>query len=167
MIANDNSQCLEQAAELLRNCETKFYTRKVAECFDSSIGGHIRHILDHYQCFFQGLAAGEIDYDGRARDIRLEEDPIFAIEAINRSRTVLASLKIGPASLVRVKMDTGGDHDQLWAASTVQRELQFLLSHTVHHYALIATMYSISGQKTAADFGIAPSTLRYRRGMVK
>ena len=49
------------------------------------------------------------------------------------------------------------------APSTIVREPQFLLSHTVHHVALISTMNSISNIATPEKFGIAPSTLAYRR----
>ena len=60
-------------------------------------------------------------------------------------------------------MDTGSDSDDQWAPSTIVRELQFLLSHTVHHFALISTMNSINNVATPENFGIAPSTLVHRR----
>lgn len=41
------------------------------------------------------------------------------------------------------------------------RELQFLLSHTVHHFALIATLLERFEIGVPEDFGIAPSTLKY------
>ena len=46
------------------------------------------------------------------------------------------------------------------AASTLSRELQFLVSHTVHHDALIAAAARALGVATEPDFGIAPSTLK-------
>jgi hypothetical protein len=41
------------------------------------------------------------------------------------------------------------------------RELQFLLSHTVHHYALMALILRLQGFNPAAEFGVAPSTLQH------
>jgi hypothetical protein len=38
------------------------------------------------------------------------------------------------------------------------RELGMLLSHTVHHYALIAMLLRARGIEPPADFGVAPST---------
>ena len=55
----------------------------------------------------------------------------------------------------------GGPADVPWTASSLDRELQSLISHTVHHYALIAMLLRVSGRQPAADFGVAPSTLRY------
>ena len=50
-----------------------------------------------------------------------------------------------------------------WTGSTVQRELMYVLSHTVHHYAIISLLALQSGVKLDAEFGVAPSTLAYRR----
>ncbi len=50
-----------------------------------------------------------------------------------------------------------------WGYSSVKRELQFLLSHTIHHYSLVAVALRAQGFEPGADFGVAPSTLRYWR----
>jgi hypothetical protein len=47
-----------------------------------------------------------------------------------------------------------------WSQSSVTRELQALLSHTVHHYALIALMLQLNGFEVPEELGVAPSTLR-------
>ena len=41
--------------------------------------------------------------------------------------------------------------------------MQFLLSHTVHHYALIGAILRLSGVEPPAGFGLAPSTLRHQQ----
>jgi hypothetical protein len=48
-----------------------------------------------------------------------------------------------------------------WAVTSLERELQFLLSHTVHHFALVALLLRAQGFEVSADFGVAPSTLAY------
>ena len=50
-----------------------------------------------------------------------------------------------------------------WSGSTVRRELDFLLSHTVHHYALIAMSLRLRGLPVPAELGVAPSTLEHWR----
>jgi hypothetical protein len=64
---------------------------------------------------------------------------------------------------VEIRMDTGEGDERPWTRSTVRRELQFLLSHTVHHYALIAMICHRHQRPVESDFGVAPSTLNYRR----
>jgi len=44
----------------------------------------------------------------------------------------------------------------------VARELMTLSSHTIHHFALIATTLRGHGVQVDANFGVAPSTLSYQ-----
>lgn len=164
MLIEDNQGCLRQGIELLHRCSHEDYVSKAGHCFDSSVGGHIRHIIDHYHCLFEGLgsAPARLDYDARGRDTTVESDPAAGIAALERVSTALGDLDQDLHTEVLVKMDSGSDYRQHWAPSTLQRELQFLLSHTVHHYALIATICALGGPEVPARFGVAPSTLRYR-----
>jgi hypothetical protein len=45
--------------------------------------------------------------------------------------------------------------------TTVGREFAFVLSHTVHHNALIAVIAKLLGVQVPERFGYAPSTLAY------
>ena len=51
----------------------------------SSIGAHVRHILDRFHCFFAGVAGASIDYDVRKRDSEIEQNAeatMFALESV-------------------------------------------------------------------------------------
>jgi hypothetical protein len=52
--------------------------------------------------------------------------------------------------------------EDVWMPSTLGRELEFLRSHTVHHYALIALIFRAHEASVPSSFGVAPSTLRYQ-----
>lgn len=171
LLISDNIACLNQGADLIGRCGPDHYSEKVPQCFNSSIGGHIRHMLDHFQCLLGGISdsrgagidtAVRIDYDARQRDVLVETDLQVGIERIDEICSILKQLDGDHNPLVAVKMDTGSDAPDLWTSSTLQRELQFLLSHMVHHYALIATIGRIIGIQIPPSFGLAPSTLRYR-----
>ncbi len=169
-IIADNVACLQQGADLVGRISADQYRVKNSQCFNSSIGEHVRHILDHFQCLIDGLEEDggtgiRIDYDLRQRDREMEQDPARAIALIGRICTFLKGLDVEPGPGLEVKMDTGADRADQWAPSTLLRELQFLLSHTVHHYALIATMNTIAGIDTPEEFGIAPSTLAHHGKM--
>jgi len=47
------------------------------------------------------------------------------------------------------------------ARSTVARELNYVVAHAIHHYALIAVIAGISGIRLPREFGVAPSTLNH------
>ncbi|WP_269542717.1 DinB family protein [Cerasicoccus fimbriatus] len=161
-IVDDNIACLRQGVTLLVELGDAAFSEGQTLCFGSSIGQHLRHNIDHAYCFLRGLASGNIDYDARARDSRLETDVAYASDALEDLAKELAT--ISEADLekpVTVMMDSGAAIPTP-AHSTVRRELQFLLSHTVHHYALISTIRRIQGCETPAEFGVAPSTLKHQ-----
>lgn len=165
-LLDDCYSILNQGASLLRRIPEEFYLRQHPDCFNSSIGGHIRHNLDHYWSLLRGFTDGEIDYDARARDTEIETNPSTAADASDDiAKSLIALTREDLDREVRVKMDTGSyalPEDE-WSRSTVRRELQFLLSHTVHHYALIAVMCQRQGIKLDKGFGIAPSTLKHNQ----
>jgi len=153
---------LEQGLDLLRALDDNAYTSAQPPYHESSIGDHLRHCLEHYTSFLDGLDAGMIDYDGRARDMRIATSRLVATQTI---RDLIARLRAVPQDdkPLRTKMDSDTESAALWSLSSVQRELQYLLAHTIHHYALIAVLLRLQGYKPHEDFGVAPSTLKFRK----
>jgi uncharacterized damage-inducible protein DinB len=162
-LLNANLACLQQGIDLLTRLPEAEYRAPCEALFNSSIGGHLRHNLDHYAAFLAGVGDGEIDYDARGRDRTVEADPAAAIALMRRLQAGLEQLAgCDLDQPLRIRMDDGGDSS--WSATSLRRELQFLLSHGIHHYALIV---AIAGGRGFGDFpenfGIAPSTLSYQR----
>ena len=142
-----NLEWLRQASDLLNRLSSSAY---------GEVSGHIRHILEFYECFLDGLPAGRIDYDARKRDQSMERS---AVAADARIQSLSDRLKSAPElrgdALVWVRLE------ESCATSSVGRELQVLSSHTVHHFALIALTLLALGVAVDPKFGMAPSTLRY------
>ena len=164
-LALENVRYLEQGLELLGELDEQLYRRTAPPLFTGSIGAHWRHCLDHYSSFLDGWESGTIDYADRQREARLESDPDYASEqtcsAIHRLRQIDATAGSRP---LRVRIDCGDNPVDmpLESDSSVDRELQFLVSHSVHHYALMAFIMRFEGKTPAETFGVAPSTLKYR-----
>lgn len=53
--------------------------------------------------------------------------------------------------------------DNFISFSSLARELLFLASHAVHHYAVIKMHCAAQGISLGEDFGKAPSTVRHAR----
>ena len=160
-----NIAALQQGALLLETLDDAVYQAKVPEVFGSTLGAHIRHNLDHYLSFLACYESGELDYEARKRDPLLETSRRRAIEVIEEIVQRLGELSARRgASRVRIRLEgmDGFASDESWASSSIERELEFLLSHTIHHYALVAVMCRFLGHGTDPDFGVAPSTLRFR-----
>jgi hypothetical protein len=163
------AEVLRQGEALLNSLSDEDYRRKLPTVFGSTIGGHYRHCLDHFQTLLLGLDAGEINYDHRERDSRIENDRTFALVETHR---VLGSFGSIPAPFldcpinVRSKANYEVDVAAL-IGSTVGREFMYGVAHAIHHYALIAVMCGILEVAVPAGFGVAPSTLKYHADQPK
>ena len=169
ILAQDNIGYLQQGVALLGRLSDETFARSDPESFGSSVCGHLRHCIDHYDSFIAGLAGGRIDYDDRKRDVQLEKERKAALARLGRIIQSLSELSEHGGDIgLLVKMDSGNDMEESewWSRSSVRRELQFLISHTVHHYALIALALKLQKVETGPEFGVAPSTLRYNQARV-
>lgn len=162
-LIDDTARLLQQGITLLDGLSDDLYSRPEPSVASSGIGSHFRHLIDYYDRFLAGLAEGRLDYDQRARDEALETQTGRAQARLRDVCSALGQLVEDelPQSLT-VKMDSHeSDRDAPRSRSSVERELQFLMSHTVHHFALIAVILRLNDLGVDEGFGVAPSTLRY------
>ncbi|MFN0123136.1 MAG: DinB family protein [Blastocatellia bacterium] len=150
----DNLDILQQGLRLLARIDDRQFTATDAALYGYGVGSHIRHCLDAYDNFLAGLVTGQIDYDHRRPDPGLEQNRGRAITRMAAVMEQLDAIRALPA-LLQSRLDS-----PIWTTTSPQRELQFLVSHTVHHYALIALMLRTQGYTPPAEFGVAPSTLK-------
>jgi hypothetical protein len=128
---------------------------------NSTIGQHTRHSIEMFQCLLKGYDNGEFSYDNRERNLLLETDITFAqhhlkliCSEINLpNKTLTSSYNLGE-SIVQVE-------------TNFFRELLFNLEHCIHHNALIRIgVNDISDVAMSEHFGVAPSTMEYRKSCV-
>ena len=164
-LCTDNIRCLERLRDVVLQLDDAHFASAATPC-DRGIGPHVRHILDHYDALWEGLENGTINYDQRRRDRDTETRTAIALERIKATTDRLAALRETPLSVsLSVCMDCGSAAStRLTAPTSLERELQFLVSHTVHHDTLIGAAATALGITVAPDFGVAPSTLRHASG---
>jgi hypothetical protein len=155
---------LLQALGLLFNIRDAAYSRTAEAPYSASIGGHYRHILEHFQCLVRGNRSSQINYDMRDRDPRLETEVTYATIA---TCDVLRAIKnYTEESLARpcrvVNSVSYGSGKTPVMESNVGRELAYCAGHAIHHYAIIRLICSHLGIEVPKEFGIAPSTLQFR-----
>lgn len=132
-----------------------------------AVGAHFRHVIDHYVSFFEGLGGGTVDYDRRDRDRSIERDRELCCAKLHACIERLERLSHGGLDQPVSAVLGGAGHEggqALTGLSSASRELQFLASHTVHHYAIIAVIARLFGVEPGDEFGVAPSTLEFERG---
>ena len=160
-------EILRQGEELLAMLPAETYSRVVPVAFNASIGGHYRHCLDHFASLLAGVDQDMVDYDHRERDVRIEQEPAFAREATERIRERLERLDAAMLTepvMARCEVSYGFGSSPV-TASTLGRELVYVIAHGIHHYALITVMSRLQGADVPEDFGVAPSTVRHRRSV--
>lgn len=159
-----HSHLIRQGINLIAPLDDLLYSEPVAPCFNTSIGEHLRHVHDFYQCFFRDWTTGCVNYHLRRREFSIEIHLGFAIKALEQLLTHFAEMPADAATrpLQVILEGTSADASLREGASSVARELDFLLSHTVHHYALIAIQCNLLNIDVDSSFGVAPSTLRFR-----
>jgi len=156
-----NCELLMQGAELLSRHDDSSYQATDLATFGSGIGPHFRHVLDHYRSFLPGVETSLIDYDDRKRGTEVEKSPARAVEEIASILDALRKLDIDVNARVNICVSASTEGADLCSKSSFGRELQFLVSHTVHHYALIAIASRMQGIFPKQSFGVAPSTLKF------
>ena len=157
-----NRLTLASASQLIEQLPKDKYNHIESPYFESCLGKHMRHILDHYLCFQRDLDSGVIDYEQRQRQTQLETDKDYALVVIQQLDRFLLDLEQAHTEDRAIKVLLCNDVSLPLGEATdssIRRELQFLQGHSVHHFALIAAMLRFYGITVSREFGIAPSTL--------
>lgn len=164
-VVEQNLFFLHQGLAFFQGLDDSDFARRASDRPRAAgMGPHLRHCLDFYLCFLRDFESGRIDYDARDRESGIESDrgtAIATIESIVSRLTALDDLAQDREIEVRCDCAPFEQSDSAWHRSTVGRELRFLASHTVHHYALIAEVARALDIEPGEDFGVAPATLAY------
>ena len=162
-LMTDAREVLFQGLTLLFDLDEHRYSQVAGAPFNASIGQHYSHVIEHFQSLTRGLPSGEINYDARDRNVRLQSEVTYGSiatcdilrvlkrytdETLVRECTVINSVGYGSAGASTFQ-------------SNVSRELAYCAGHAIHHYAIIRLLCHEIGVSVPAEFGFAPSTLKH------
>lgn len=151
-----------QLADVVESVSDEQYVQTPVAQVSGSLGGHVRHCLDHVESLLVAARTGQINYDARKRGTAVETSRTAAIEAIHRQERQLRRLAARPLSTpLRLTAMLSPSMTLEDVPSTLGRELAFALSHTIHHSAIIAVMVKLLGLPLPEHFGYAPATIAY------
>jgi hypothetical protein len=152
----------EQLQSVLNGISAAGYTAKPGLLNGASIGEHCRHLLEIFICLDEGYETGIVNYENRRRDKLLEQNKDAAIECMAG-----LSKKIGKKQkeLMLHACYSPDNNKPDTFQSSYYRELAYALEHAVHHMALIRIGVNIVApdQQLPGNFGVASSTLKYRK----
>lgn len=149
---------LQRGISLLQTISNKQYTDASVAPYYSSIGCHMRHILDVFTCVFDGLEQNNIYLNKRNRDKSSELEISLGLQYFDRTLKELHQIKKDDLKkIVQVQDDMGLGVESV--AYTLGAILMQAHSHTIHHFASIGyIIYQLGIELPDTDFGFNPTT---------
>ncbi|WP_452221065.1 hypothetical protein [Lacinutrix salivirga] len=147
---------LKKTNLVLYNISEEDYVNNSVPPYYSSIGSHIRHIFDFYNCIIDS-EDNVIDLTLRRRNLEVELSVSKAIEQLNTLIRALESLNSKLNETILVIDDLG------LGKITIEYNYSSLLaqsnSHTIHHYAIINYILDhLKIEIEDSEFGLNPTT---------
>ena len=129
------------------------------------VGAHLRHLIEHYEALILPIEPGVVDYDRRPRDRQLTTEPSVArarLQGLLRRLAGWTYRSLGEPLQVRGAAGLAGEFHFSFESS-LGRELIFVASHAIHHFALLQPHCLRHGIPISAEFGRAPATVAHER----
>lgn len=168
-------ESLDQIMTFIEGLTTTEYQYIAAPLFDSSIGQHLRHIVDLYLALIGSTSAQKsslsppdicnINYDVRRRGAGIETDKDTGLAELSNIRqwlTNVAEHDINKEALVRTEVSLTAQQSEVFRSS-FGRELCFASSHLTHHLAIMAAIAKMAGKEVDPYLGLAPATATFTR----
>ncbi|GAA4274615.1 DinB family protein [Aquimarina gracilis] len=166
LIISSINHNLNNAIALLDAIDSKTYQDTSVGPYYSSIGSHIRHTLDFFDCVISGLDSNNIDLTARKRDEVLSTSKESAIQHIYKlQETLLSYIDVNTDYLIHVTDNMG--QGKVTVNYTLESILSHANSHTIHHYAVIGYILNTLGiEIKIPGFGYNPtSPINKREGI--
>jgi hypothetical protein len=150
-----------QLSETLNQLSNEEYSRSSNILMKATIGQHVRHIIELFQCLEKGYDTGLVNYEKRKRDYKIETDKQLASDLL---KEIYGNIE-KPNKTITLEAEDYCDEAQIVSIpSNYYRELAYNLEHTIHHMALIRVgVNEVSSVVLPEEFGIAYSTIKYRQ----
>jgi hypothetical protein len=162
MIHAITQQKMHELRELIGQLSEDQFSQPLEVLSGSTLGMHLRHILEFYQCLFQALEDRNLNYDLRKRDKEMETSKARCQVCISQ---LMQNLKTCTEDIpLQLSADYSGQlyGEKVSTATTYFRELLYNIEHCVHHLAIIRIgMKALDPSlRINGNMGIAASTLR-------
>lgn len=144
--------------DLLRQLSPSQYNSSCTALSGSSIGSHYRHIIEMFRCLLDKYDEGTVNYDHRPRNRTIETNIEVALQELELLITQIEK----PNKTISLEQTIA--EERILIESNYYREILHNLDHTIHHQALIKIGISEYDNIMLNDnFGVAPSTVNYRK----
>ena len=150
-----------QLSETLNQLSNEEYVQPSQILLNATIGQHVRHIIELFQCLEKGYDEGAVNYEKRKRDYQIESNKELASLLL---KEIYQNIERSNREIILEAEDYCDSMQIVLITSNYYRELAYNLEHTIHHMALIrVAVNEVSSVILPAEFGVAYSTVKYRQ----
>lgn len=165
MITNATIEIFNQGISILEKLSDEDYTRPFELVYGGTVGGHYRHVLEHFTSLYASLDSDVVNYDLRERNETIQNNRAVALD---ETRKMVEQWRALPESVqgspIKLQGKISSNHDEeVTMASSIGRESAYAVAHAHHHFAIIGIMCKLMEHSTDEEFGVAPSTLAHQK----
>lgn len=159
-IINIAQNSLSQLEDLINQFNRSDYLQNLSILNENSVGKHVRHILDLFECLIESNETGILNYDQRKRNPETETNKEFALKKIQNTISKIEDLDLEKKVILKHNLS----NSICEINSTIERELLYNIEHCVHHLAIIriGIENNFDYVNIPENFGVAHSTISHR-----
>jgi hypothetical protein len=149
-----------QLSETIRLLSPAQYNQQCNNLGNNTIGQHVRHVIELFQCLEEGYTDDNINYEKRKRDFAIETNRDLALQLL---QNIYSNLNKPDKALTLHACYDDHSSSPIAISTNYFREIAYNLEHTIHHMALIRVgIKEVSDIHLPENFGVAASTVKHR-----
>ncbi len=152
-------ESLDQLAFTVSQLSQDQFQQNLETLNQNSIGKHVRHVVEFFECLLIGSLHSVVNYDKRERNLLLENNVKFTLSRIEELQSEIENYEDKPVTLIA---DYGSG--PMVIETTLFRELVYNIEHCVHHLAIVKISIKAHFPSIQLDenLGVAYSTQQYQ-----
>jgi hypothetical protein len=152
---------LDQLQVFIQQFDEASFVEPLELLSGNTIGKHVRHIIEIFQCLLTQSVDGKVNYDVRSHSQLMESSVSLSIQAVSEIQEYLKYVKTDKHLTL---LSASGIEGQPFSSITsMVRELQYNVEHAIHHMAIIkiAVKQKFPNMVFPENFGMGYSTVQY------
>ncbi|MCU0382796.1 MAG: hypothetical protein MUF68_01905 [Cyclobacteriaceae bacterium] len=154
---------LQQLKDVTTQLSDSQFTQPIEALGKASLGQHLRHTLEFFQCLENGCKNGWVNYDNRQHNKEIENNRASALALMEDLQNNINQQNNNPTINLEVSYGLQEIESEV-VPTNYRRELIYNIEHAIHHMAIFKIGLREVAPEIALppDFGVASSTLRYQ-----
>lgn len=159
MLQHAVKNVLVQLTTSLDQLSGEQYAQPCKTLSNTSIGKHVRHVIELFQCLENGYTDGIVNYEKRKRDALIENDREYAVSLLH---AIAVGIDRPDKQLILESSYSEHSNESIRITTNYHREVMYNLEHTIHHMALIRIgIREVSDIQLSENYGVASSTIKH------